>query len=494
MTDVSHGPQPSDSTPRSDAPAGRPAAFAVCIAVGALTILDLSGVNVALPSIQRSLHADSTQLQLIVAGYALAFGLTLIPSGRLGDTRSRRAMFVIGLIGFSLASALCALAPNILWLTITRFVQGAAAGVQMPQVLGMIQQLYRGEERGRAFGVFGAMVGIATAIGPTLAGTLIALGGAEEGWRLLFWFNVPCGAVALVFALRHLPKTQDRGTGGTELDPVGLVLLAGTILGLMLPFLLTTGSSTDDPLRWLWLIAFAGFGTAFLFWERAYARRGLSPIVHLDLFRLGSYRNGILIAAVYFGGLPASFLVTTLFLQEGLHAEPLAAGLVSVPFALGAAVSAFIGGRLVHRFGRALVVTGLIIVIVGIGALLASATLAPPEAVEWLMAGSTLIGGIGGGFVISPNQTLTLSEVPPEEGSAAGSIAQLGQRVGTAVGIALVTAVFFAGVPGGGTHPLGDYHSAVRAGYLVTLALLAVALVVGLVDLRQRRKTGNETP
>jgi EmrB/QacA subfamily drug resistance transporter len=488
VTDVSQGPSGEDTAQGTRAARGP--AFAVCIAVGALTILDLSGVNVALPSIQRSLHADSTQLQLIVAGYALAFGLTLVPSGRLGDTRSRRAMFVIGLVGFSLASAFCALAPNILWLTIARFVQGAAAGVQMPQVLGMIQQLYRGEERGRAFGVFGAMVGIATAIGPSLAGSLIAIGGAEEGWRLLFWFNVPCGAVALFFALRFLPRRQERPAGGTQLDPVGLILLAGAILGLMLPFLLTTGSPTDDPLRWLWLIAFVAFGSAFLVWERRYAKRGLSPIVHLDLFRLASYRNGILIAAVYFAGLPASFLVTTLFLQEGLHAQPLAAGLVSVPFALGAAVSAFIGGRLVQRFGRALVVVGLVIVIVGIGALLASATLAPPAAAEWLMAASTLVGGIGGGFVISPNQTLTLSEVPPEEGSAAGSIAQLGQRVGTAVGVALVTAVFFASVPGGGTHPIDLYHQAVRDGYLVTLALLAVALIVGLIDLRVRRRAG----
>ncbi|WP_410781060.1 MFS transporter [Leifsonia sp. SIMBA_070] len=487
MTHLSPGPTAADS---GDAQRRRGPAFAVCIAVGALTILDLSGVNVALPSIQRSLHADSTQLQLIVAGYALAFGLSLIPSGRLGDTRSRRAMFVIGLIGFSVASALCALAPGIVWLTVTRFLQGAAAGVQMPQVLGMIQQLYRGEERGRAFGVFGAMVGIATAIGPTLAGSLIALGGPTDGWRLLFWFNVPCGAIALFFALRFLPRDQHRGEGGTELDPVGLGLLAVAIIGLMLPFLLTTGSSTDDPLRWLWLIAFAVAGVAFLFWERAYRKRGLSPIVHLELFGTASYRNGILIATVYFAGLPASFLVTTLFLQEGLHAQPLAAGLVSVPFALGAAVSAFIGGRLVQRFGRALVVVGLIVVIVGIGALLASATLAPPSAAEWFMAGSTLIGGLGGGLVISPNQTLTLSEVPPEEGSAAGSIAQLGQRIGTAVGVALVTAVFFATVPGGGSHPVSEYHAAVRGGYLVTLALLAVALVVGLVDLRERHRAG----
>jgi EmrB/QacA subfamily drug resistance transporter len=480
----------TDTAQHTDSQRTRAPAFAVCIAVGALTILDLSGVNVALPSIQKSLGADSTQLQLIVAGYALAFGLALIPSGRLGDTRSRRAMFVIGLVGFSLASAACALAPSIVWLTVARFVQGAAAGVQMPQVLGMIQQLYRGAERGRAFGVFGAMVGIATAIGPSLAGSLIAVGGAEEGWRLLFWFNVPCGAIALVLALKFLPRDQERSADGTQLDPVGLVLLALAIVGLMLPFLLTTGSSTDNPLRWLSLVGFAAFGGTFLMWERAYRRRGLSPIVHLELFGQASYRNGVLIATVYFAGLPASFLVTTLFLQEGLHTQPLAAGLVSVPFALGAAVMAFVGGRLVQRFGRALVVVGLIVVIVGVWALLASATLAPPQVAEWFMAASMLIGGLGGGLVISPNQTLTLSEVPPSEGSAAGSIAQLGQRVGTAVGVALVTGVFFAAVPGGGSHPVPEYHVAVRDGYLVTLALLAVALIVGLVDLRERTKEG----
>jgi EmrB/QacA subfamily drug resistance transporter len=462
-------------------------AFAVSIAVGALTILDLSGVNVALPSIQKSLSADSTQLQLIVAGYALAFGLALVPAGRLGDVRSRRMMFLIGLIGFATASALCALAPNIVWLTVTRFLQGAAAGVQMPQVLGMIQQLYQGEARGRAFGVFGAMVGIATAIGPTLCGALIALGGEEEGWRFLFWFNVPCGAIALFFALKYLPRDQAPAPGGTQLDPIGLVLLAVAILGLMLPFLLTTGASTDDPLRWLWLIAFVVGGAGFLLWERAYRKRGFSPIVHLELFRHRSYRNGILIATVYFAGMPASFLVTTLFLQEGLGTAPLLAGLVSVPFAAGSAVAAWIGGRLVQRLGRALVVGGLVVVIVGVTALLAAATLTPPGIAEWFMAGAMLIGGIGGGLVISPNQTLTLSEIPSEEGSAAGSLAQLGQRIGTAVGVALVTAVFFAAVPGAGKHSIADYHLAVRDGYLVTLALLAVSLIIGVVDLRERK-------
>lgn len=461
-------------------------AFAVCIGVGALTILDLSGVNVALPSIQRSLHADSTQLQLIVAGYALAFGLTLVPSGRLGDTRSRRLMFLVGLLGFAGASALCALAPSIGWLTVTRFLQGAAAGVQMPQVLGMVQQLFQGPARGRAFGVFGASVGVSTAVGPTLCGVLIALGGTNDGWRLLFWFNVPLGVIAFFFALKLLPREQPKDRGGAQLDPVGLALLAVAITGLMLPFLLTTGASTDDPWRWLFLIVFALAGAGFLLWERAYRRRGRSPIVHLELFGHASYRNGLLIATAYFAGMPASFLVTTLYLQEGLHEQPLAAGAVVIPFAAGSAVAAWVGGRLVNRFGRALVVGGLVTVVAGVVALLLAATLTPPGVSEWFMAGAMLIGGAGGGLVISPNQTLTLSEVPTEEGSAAGSLTQLGQRIGTAVGVAVVTAVFFASVPGGGTHPVSQYHVAVRDGYGVTLVLLAVALAVALVDLRQR--------
>jgi len=464
-------------------------AFAVCLGVAALTILDLSGVNVALPSIQKSLHTNSSELQLIVAGYALAFGLSLVPAGRLGDMRSRRTMFVIGLIGFAAASALCALAPNHIWLTVTRFIQGAAAGVQMPQVLGMVQQLFHGKSRGRAFGVFGAMVGIATAIGPTLCGLLIAVGGTTNGWRLLFWLNVPCGIVALIFALRWLPREQERDEASTQLDPVGLVLLGVAIFCSMLPFLLTTGDKGDDPLRWLWLVGFGVTGVAFLLWERAYRRSGKSPIVHLELFRTRSYRNGIMIAAAYFAAMPATFLITTLYLQEGLRIAPFFAGLVVVPFALSSAITAWIGGRLVDRFGRALVVWGMIIVTIGFALVLAAATLVAKGPSEWFMAGAMLIGGAGGGLVVSPNQTLTLSQVPVAQGGVAGSVQQLGQRIGTAVGVALVTAVFFGAVSGGGKHPSGEYHVAFQNGFFATLALLLISLLIGVVDLWQRRRS-----
>jgi EmrB/QacA subfamily drug resistance transporter len=475
---------------RSDEERQKWRAFAVCVGVAALTILDLSKVNVGLPSIEASLGAGPTALQLIVAGYALAFGLSLVPSGRLGDLKSRRMMFVIGLTSFTVASLLCALAPTIELLVAARILQGVAAGIQMPQVLGLIQQLFQGKERGRAFGFFGAIIGVSTAFGPTLGGLLIAIGGPEDGWRLLFWMNIPLGLIAIFFALKLLPKTRTASNGHNELDLFGIVLLGLTIFTLMLPFVLTTGQG-DDPLRWLFLVGFVGFGAAFVWWEQRYKARGKSPVVHFSLFSLASYRNGTLIATVYFCALPATFLLTTLYLQQGLGLEPVYAGMVTIPFALTSAVAAFYGGRLVDRFGRSLVVLGLILVAVGFVALLLAAVLTPRDITPYAMGIGMLIAGTGGGFVISPNQTLTLAEVPVEMGGVAGSMGQVGQRAGTAIGTAAAVSTFYSVIAGAGGAEAADldiYHEAYRNGFFVTIALVSVALVLGLMDLRARKK------
>lgn len=471
-------------------------AFAVCVAVAALTILDLSKVNVGLPSIEQSLHATSSSLQLIVAGYALAFGLALVPAGRLGDLKSRRALFIVGLVAFTVSSLLCAVAPTIEVLMVTRILQGFAAGTQMPQVIGLVQQLFRGPERGRAFGLFGAMIGISTALGPTIGGGLIAIGGEENGWRLLFWMNVPLGLVALFFAVKLLPKGAQAPAKDRELDIIGILLLGAAIVTLMLPFVLTTGAG-DSGARWLWLVGFAVFLGLFVLWEVRYERQGKSPVVHFELFRLSSYRNGLSIVAVYFAAIPASFLMVTLFLQEGLGLSPLFAGMVSIPFAATSAVGSYIGGRIVDRVGRALVVFGLFMVVVGFVLLMLAAVLTPPEVTPWAMAGAFLVGGLGGGFVVSPNQTLTLAEIPVEQSGVAGSMQQLGQRVGTAIGTAVATSIFYGivrgaaaagGSGGSGGSRLDAYHDAFRSGTTFTVSLMALALVLAVGDLVVRRR------
>lgn len=465
-------------------------AFAVAVAVAALTILDLSKLNVGLPSIEDSLDAGPTELQVILAGYTLAFGLTLVPAGRLGDIYSRKLMFVIGLSGFTAASLGCALAPDITVLIVARIVQGLAAGILMPQVLGLIQQLFQGPERGRAFGVFGATIGVSTAFAPALGGLLIAVGGDEQGWRLLFWMNVPLGIVALIAAALVLPNATREPGRNTDLDLVGVLILGVATFSLLFPFVTTTGSGDDDPLRWLWLIAAAAAAFGFFRWERSYKRRGRSPVVHFDLFQLSSYRNGLLLATSYFAALPAIFLLSTLFLQEGLGLLPVYAGLVSVPFALSSAVSAWIGGRLVDRIGRPLVIVGLIGVILGYTLDLILAITLPPEVAAYGMAAALLVAGAGGGLVLAPNQTLTLAEIPLAEGGVAGSMTQLGQRIGTAVGVAAGSSTFFATLTreAGVVMPIDAYQDAFRNGVLIAIGLMAVALVIAVLDLRGRRR------
>lgn len=477
-------------SPRPTTPAAprRGAAFAVATAISVLTIVDTTKVNVGLPSIEHALGATSTELQLIVAGYTLAMGLVLVPAGRLGDLSSRRRMLAIGLVLFTAASLGGALAPSAGVLVLFRIVQGLAAGMMTPQVVGLIQELYSGPERGRAFGIFGASVGIATALGPTVGGVLIGLGGEPHGWGLLFWMNVPLGVILFVLALRVLPGPRERQGDPGGLDPVGVLLLGATVFPLMVPFVLTTGGPGDDPARWLWLLAAAGFGLAFVRWERHYRDRGRQPLIDVTLFATPSFRNGVLVGSAYFAAMPAFFLIMTLFLQQGLGLAPAFAGMVSIGFALASAVSSWWSGRHVNRLGRPIVLVGLALVGLGFGGAILAAQLAEPGATPWLVAGALAVAGLGGGAVIAPNQTLTLAEVPVRFAGVAGSVAQVGQRVGTAMGTAAVTAIFFLTLTTQGREdPASFAHAFLWAGVGV-LVLVALAFAAAAFDERSRRR------
>lgn len=457
--------------------------YAVCVGVAAIAILDLAKMNVAIPRIESELNAGPTALQLLVAGYALAFGLALVPAGRLGDVHSRRSLFMVGLALFTLSSLACALAPTATFLVAGRLAQGVAAGILMPQVFGFIQTLFEGAERARAFGTYGAVIGVSAALGPTIGGILIGLGGPDLGWRLLFWMNVPLGVIAFVLAARLLPKAQVRPSARQQLDIVGTLLLGAAILGVMLPFLMTAG----DALRWMWLAAGLAAGVAFLAWERAYAASGRAPVVEFSLFRGSEFRNGLAISAFYLASVPAFILIATVYLQQGAGVEPVVAGLVTVTFPLGTAVTAWVGGRLVVRMGRRLVVLGLVGIISGFVLTAAVLVLAPREAVPWLTALALLVAGAGGGAVITPNQTLTVAHVPTAHAGIAGSLIQVGQRMGTAVGVSVSSAVFF-GMLAASERTASAYRDALLAGGGVCVGIMVLSLVVASADLRARHR------
>jgi len=463
--------------------------FVICIVIAAMTILDISKVNVALPYLQRVLDAGPTALQLIVAGYTLAFGLALVPAGRYGDLQSRRRMFLIGIVLFAVASLACTLAPEQYSLVAGRLVQGLAAGLIMPQVFGTLQQLYTGPERGRAFGTFGAVLGLSVAFGPVLGGALIALGGDELGWRLLFAMNIPIAVVVLPLAMRAFPRNPPLSDGRVDIDPVGILLLGAAVVALMLPFVFTTGSPDDDPRRWLTLVAFAVLIVLFVLWERRYSARGGTPLIELSLFRIAGFRHGISIGAFYIGGFPALILTTTLFVQLGLGLSPLISGLISAVIAVLSALGSWWSGRLVHRIGQQLLVGGVAIVIAGILVCMITALLLPRELAPWGIVAGFVVGGMGAGLVTTTNQTLTIEDVPVSQGGLAGSIGQVGQRIGTAIGVAMASSAFYGtvSVELAGEGAEVAYHDAYRNGMLVVLALMAGALAVGLVDLRRRR-------
>jgi EmrB/QacA subfamily drug resistance transporter len=478
-------------------PRNRWLAYWIAVSVAAITILDLSKVNVALPSIEAALGAGPTELQLIVSGFILTFGLVLVPAGRLGDLRSRRVLFVTGLSLFLLTSLACALAPNVEVLLVARLLQGVAAGIQMPQVLGLVQQLFVGAERGRAFGLFGATIGIATAFGPTLGGLLIAVGGDTDGWRLIFWMNVPLALIAIVLAAFFLPATRESSRRRLDLDPLGVVLFGLTVLSFLWPFLFTTGSPDDDPNRWWTLVAAVLFLVLFLLWERRYRARGRMPLIPFEVFRRPSFRNGTLVSSAYFSAMPATFLLGTLYLQGGLGLAPVFAGMVSIGFAITSAVASWVGGTLVNRIGRPLVVWGLIGMLLMVIGLVVVVLFSDPAWTPWLMAVVLFLGGFAGGVVISPNQTLTLADIPVRQGGVAGSIGQLGQRIGTAIGTAIALALFYATVyrEQGSSSDLVVYHDAYGYGMISVGIFFSLALLAGVLDLVSRRRAGaGQTP
>jgi EmrB/QacA subfamily drug resistance transporter len=455
-------------------------ALLVCCSALFMTLLDVSVTNVALPSISRSTGAGHSQLQWIVSGYTLAFGLVPVLAGRLGDDHGRRLMFQIGVAGFAVTSALSGLAPTAEILIVARVFQGISGGLINPQVSGLIQQMFRGEERGRAFGALGTTVGLGTALGPLAGGALIALGGPHLGWRLVFFINVPVGILVIALARRFLPQTP--ATGQHRLDVIGSLLLGAAT------FCVLFGAVESDFLgRWLALLVVPIVVLLYLFWrrERRLTRGELDPLVDLRLFRSRSYTSGVVLAISYFPAMAGLPLVLALYFQRGLGFSALHSALGVTAFAVGSAVSAQTAGRFVTRLGRPLIVAGTSTFGAGAIAMALVAHSAPDQHAILVLAGPLFVMGLGSGAVITPNQALTLVDVDPVVGSTAGGVLQTSQRVGLAIGQAVIGAVFFSAVVGTGP---AAYAHALQSAVIVALGFVTVATAIGIWEVvRQRR-------
>lgn len=459
-----------------------------------MTLLSVSIVNVVMPSLSDSLNATDAEQQWVLAGYTLTFGIFLVPAGRAGDIFGRGRLFVAGGLLFGLAALLAGFAPNALTVNVARLLMGVGSGLLNPQIVAMIQQYFAGPLRGRAFGMFGLAVGASVAVGPVLGGTLVQLFGGDGGWRASFLVNVPIAALAVIAAFKLFPKTAWRpikgdgqptttdelkardiakangapipaGHAHRDLDPVGVILLTVATFLVILPFLQAQGAP------WLWALLPAGILVAaiWVWWEHRYKARAKQPMVDLALFRDRNFTVGTLIIGIYFAAFPSIWIVIALFLQEGLGYSALESGVIGLPSAILSAVSSVVAGHYTASIGRKLVFWGLLGVQIGMvltGVVLALVIL---EGISpWWMLLTLGILGIGGGAVVSPNQTFTLETVPLQHAGSAGGVLQTAQRLGTAMGLSVVTGIYFAALSIGGE------------GAAAISSALAIIIVIGI--------------
>lgn len=459
-----------------------------------MSLLSISSINVVLPSIQSSLDAPTSVIQWVLSGYTLAFGVLLVAGGRAGDTFGRAKLFVAGLALFGLGSLIAGLALNGPMLIAARIITGLGSGLLNPQTVGFIQQFFDGPRRARAFASFGSIVGVSVAIGPVLGGGLVALLGTDWGWRWTFLVNVPIAVAAIFFAYRNFPAAAwkrsvpegvDETSHKPDLDPIGTVTFTlGTLL-VMWTFLELDKGGVYYFMLPIGVIILAWW----VWWERRYKRRGGSPMVDMKLFRNRSYRNGTLLIGLFFTGSTSVWVTVAIFLQTGHGISALIAALVGLPSAVATSISSQVAGRYVLRAGRAMVAWGMSVTL----AALASSMFVVigvhlwDWSVWWLIMTLALLG-VAQGFIVSPNQTLTLIEVPAHVSGVAGGVMQTGQRVGTSVGTALITSMLF------GVAASFSWNWAFVAAFGTIMVMVLAAMSVALIDIMGTRREQAAVP
>ena len=416
-------------------------ALAALLFAGFMNLIDVTIVNVALPSLQTNLGATSTEIEWVVAAYILAFALGLLPFGRLGDQVGRKKIFLLGVAGFTLFSALCGLAPTIDTLIIARVFQGLAGAMMMPQVLAIVQVAFPPQERGLAFSLFGLTAGLASVCGPLVGGLLIDADLAGLDWRPIFLVNIPIGIAVIAGGRRYIPKLA--GNPSLRNDWGGMVIAAISIFLLVFP--LIEGRTYDWPVWAFASIAASALGfAAFYVYEASRARRGLSELLPVSLLSNGNFLLGILLTTIFFSGVAGFFMVLAVFLQSGFGFSPLESGLTTVPFPLGVLVASVLSGRANGRWPRQRLVLGALVLVGGMVALQFVVGKVADTVDHWQFVAPLLACGFGMGIGISSLFQTVLAGVPPRDAGSGSGALQSFQQIGSGIGVAICGQIFFS--------------------------------------------------
>jgi EmrB/QacA subfamily drug resistance transporter len=463
-TPASQPPPPADAVRAISTPA------LLLVLVGAfLAMADFFIVNVALTDIGTRLHASTATLELVVAGYGVTYALLLVVGGRLGDAFGRKRLFIAGMAAFTLTSLLCGLAPSAGALVGARALQGAAAAMMVPQVMATVQATTTGHHRLRAMGLFGATGGLAAVVGQLIGGLLVAANIGDSGWRPIFLVNVPIGLVALALAPRLLPDS--RSVRPAPVDVAGTILLGATVLAVLLP--LSEGRALGWPAWSFALLLVSPFlAAALVLVELRHERNGRIPLVPPALVRLPSMSRGLLLGMPFFIGFGGFMFVYAVAVQGELGWSPLKAGAALTPMAGAFFIASLLTSRLLRRWGRNVLTTGLALQAVGLFVLVATV------AAQWTgdirpqdLAAGLVIAGFGQGLVMSPIFGIVLSQVPVDLAGVGSGVMSTAQQVALATGATGIGTLFLT---------LQSVDDRGRNALLVVLLLQAGVATVGI--------------
>ena len=472
-------------------------AFGVVITAAVMDLLDSTITQVAAPTIRRELGGSYAVIEWVTAAYALAMAVGLLTGGRLGDIFGRRRMLLTGMAGFVAASAACAAAGTAGELIAARAAAGLLGAIMLPQVFGLIRDLFAAHEMGKAFGVYGPVMGLSAMLGPIASGGLISANLFGSGWRMIFAVNVPVGLAALALGARLLPAGAGAGAGsGTgsggarrgRLDLPGAVLAGAAMFLLVFP--LAQGHSLGWP-AWLYgmLAASVLMLASFGWYQVRRQRAGRDPLVEPSLFRHGPYRAGIVFSIVFTGSLGGIVMIFNVFLQNGLGFSPWHSAITTAPWAAGAFIGSAAGGIAMGRFGRRVLHAGLVVEAAGLLAIYAVLRTAGGGVSTVDLLVPMVVGGIGMGMVFVPLFDIVMAGVRPHEMGSASGVLQTVNSLGMSLGIAGIGAIFFALAGGRGGH-VPVYLGAAEWTALATAGLLACSFVVAFGLPRRAREQG----
>ncbi len=430
-----------------------------------LPMMDSFIVNVALPTIAGDLGAGNADLELVVAGYGIAFTLLLVLGGRLGDAFGRRRVLVFGLLGFVLTSLLCALAPSAGWLVAARIAQGATAALIPPQVLGTIQATVTPARRARAMSLYAAVSGLAAILGLLLGGVLLQANLWGTSWRLLFLINLPIGLAAVVMALILVPESRSDHPVGVDLR--GTALLGATVLLVLVPV------NRGPVLGWPWwaivplLLAPVA---AVVLWrtENRVSRSGRVPLLPPAVLAEPRVRGGLLMLGPFLAAWGGFLFALPLTLQHGFGLTPLSAGLAVVPMSLAFLIGSFTVPPLRARFAARVVPGGALLQGLGVAWLLAALPLGWLGDVVWTVLPGLALIGFGQALVVGAANISVLGAVPTAYAGVGGGVLVTTQQGSMAVGVAVLGTVFSVA--------LGHGHATAFGFVLVAQLLTCIAV------------------